>query len=111
MRGKAGIIDFLMGFGGTIVVISFLIWLSANDFNVSDNPLLFTIGILFSMIYSFFVISNSSATSRFGYYLTPRSTSFTKGLMILSAAIMILVFIFILYCIIVPSEYWLWNQN
>jgi len=100
-----------MGSLGTMIVIVFLVWLSKNNIAVGVNPVIFASGLLFSLIYAFFAGNNSYIATKFDVYLTPKNTSFTRGLMIFSVMAMSMVLLFVLCCFVAPSEIWPWLEK
>jgi len=108
---RKNISDFMTGFFGSIAIILFIIWLPKIDFSNTVNAAIFIVGLLFSILYGIFVYKNTYTDKWWHIHLHPKNTYFSKGLMVLSATIMVFVLLFVLYCFVVPAPEWLWNYK
>lgn len=111
-KGKK-IFDFLMGFLGPVILLWLFFWFPKLDLNNITKTTIVVLGLLFTIIFVISVYKNTYAFERWYGAFEPKNknTYISKGLIFFSVAMMAFVFLFILYCIIVPAEVWPWNHK
>jgi len=105
------IFEFLMGFFGPIVLLWLFIWFPKIDFNSTTKAIIIVFGLSFVIIFGIYIYKNTYIADPWDIWLELKNTYFSKGLVVLSAVVMVSVLLFVLYCFIVPPPGWLWNSK